>query len=159
MVITDFAQQGIADLRGAPGRLFVKNSVVRNNAGVGILAAGANSTNVSIENVHSINNAYGLATATGNVVKITRSVFSGNTTGVEADAGALVGVEHSTLNFNTTGVENVGSIWISDVEVAFNQTASSGSPLNSFGNNRIYANNSPGSGVSVGAASSDHGQQ
>jgi hypothetical protein len=159
VVISDFAQQGIADLRSAPGRLFVKNSMIRNIAGVGILAAGANGTNISIENVHSINNAYGLATATGNAVKITRSVFSGNTTGIEADGGAQVGVEHSTVNFNTTALQSNGAIWVSDVDVSFNQNAIAGSPVNSFGNNRFYANTSLGGTLAVGAASTDHGQQ
>ena len=48
---------------------------------------GRPANNVSIENVHSLNNGFGVATGTGNRVSITRSVFAGNTTaGVEGDA-------------------------------------------------------------------------
>jgi len=161
MVIMNHTQQGIADLRTTPGKLFIKNSVIRNNASVGIVVAASGGTNmVSIENVHSINNLYGLAVASGNQVKATRSVFSGNSTaGVEADPGGQVSVEHSTVNFNGTGLQTFGTIWAADTDVSFNQTANSGSPIQSFGNNRFYANTSPGVGVSVGPASTDHGQQ
>jgi hypothetical protein len=161
MVIMNHAQQGIADVRTIPGKLFIKNSVIRNNAGVGIAVAATGGTNMaSIENTHSINNLYGLATGNGNQIKITRSVFSGNTTaGIEADPGAQVGVEHSTVNFNGTGLQAYGTMWVGDSEVAFNQTGAAGTPVISFGNNRFYANVTPGPGVQVGAASTDHGQQ
>lgn len=160
VVIMNFTQQGVADVRTVPGKLFIKNSVIRNNAGVGIVVAATGGTNMaSIENTHSINNLFGLATGNGNQVKITRSVFSGNTYGVEADGGGQVGVEHSTVNFNGTGLGAFGTIWVSDTDVSFNQSAATGSPVISFGDNRFYANVTPLAGVSVGPASTDHGQQ
>jgi hypothetical protein len=160
MVIMNHAQQGVADVRTTPGKLFIKNSVIRNNAGAGIAIAATGGTNMaSIENTHSINNAFGIATGNGNQVKITRSVFSGNTYGVEADGGGQVGVEHSTVNFNGTGVGAFGTIWVGDTDVSFNQAAAAGSPVSSFGNNRFYANVTPLAGASVGVASTDHGQQ
>jgi hypothetical protein len=161
VVISNFTQQGVADVRTVPGKLFIKNSVIRNNAGPGIVVAATGGTNmVSIENVHSINNLFGLATGNGNQVKITRSVFSGNSTfGVEADPGGQASVEHSTVNFNGTGLGAYGTIWSADNDISFNQTISSGTPIISFGNNRVYANVSGGTGFSVGAASTDHGQQ
>jgi len=114
----------------------------------------------SIENTHSINNLYGFAMTTGNQAKITRSVFSGNSTaGIEADGGAQVGVEHSTVNFNGTGLQAFGTMWVGDSEVAFNQTGAVGTPVISFGNNRFYANTNPVPGVTVGPTSTDHGQQ
>jgi Right handed beta helix region len=161
MVIMNQTQQGVADLRTTPGKLFIRNSVIRNNAGVGIVAAASGGTNmVSIENVHSINNQFGVAAAAGNQVKITRSVLSGNSVaGIIADGGAQVSLEHSTVNFNGTGVVAGGTVWAGDTDVSFNQTTSSGSPIVSFGNNRFYANTNLGVGVSVGPASTDHGQQ
>jgi hypothetical protein len=161
MVIMNHAQQGIADLRTAPGKLFIKNSVIRNNTGVGILIAATGGTHrASIENTHSIGNLYGLAIGNGNQVKITRSLFSGNTfAGVEAGSGAQAGVEHSTINFNGTGLQAFGAIWIGDTDVSFNQTAASGSPPMSFGNNRFYANGTPLAGTFGGAPSTDRGQQ
>jgi hypothetical protein len=159
VVISNFTQQGVADVRTAPGRLFIKNSVIRNNAGVGILAAGTSGTNVSIENTHSINNAYGLATGAGNAVKITRSVFSGNSVGIEWDTGAQVGVDSTTVvNFNGYGLQTGGTIWFANTDISFNGAAISG-PTISFGDNRIYANTIGGTAPTVGAASSDHGKQ
>ena len=67
--------------------------MIRNVTGSGIAAAGANPNNVSIENVHSINNGFGVAATTGNRVSIKRSVMSGNTTaGVEGDLGSQIGL-------------------------------------------------------------------
>jgi hypothetical protein len=159
VVIMNFAQQGVADTRTPPGKLFIKNSVIRNNAGVGIAVAATGGTNVvSIENTHSINNLYGVATGNGNQIKITRSVFSGNSVaGIEADGGAQIGVEHSTVNFNGTGVQANGTIWLDDTEVSFNQSATSGTPT-SFGNNRFYANVTPPAGFFAGSPSTDRGQ-
>jgi hypothetical protein len=159
VVIMNFTQQGVADVRSTPGRLFIKNSVIRNNAGIGILAAGPNGTNVSIENTHSINNSLGLATPSGNAVKITRSVFSGNSTGIEADAGGQVGVDSTTVNFNSIGLQTGGTIWFADTDLSFNSFAALSGPTISFGDNKIYGNAQLGTPPTVGAASSDHGKQ
>jgi hypothetical protein len=160
VVISNFTQQGVADVRTVPGKLFIKNSVIRNNAGVGIVVAATGGTNMaSIENTHAINNLYGLAVASGNQIKVTRSVLSGNSTaGIVADPGAQVGVEHSTVNFNGTGLGAYGTIWIDDTDIAFNQAATAGTPV-SFGNNRFYANVSPPASLSsAGPNSTDRGQ-
>ncbi len=157
--IMNFVQQGVADLRTTPGKLFIKNSVIRNNAGVGIVVAATGGTNMaSIETTHSINNLYGLATGNNNQVKLTRSVISGNSTaGIEADPSGQVGVEHCTVNFNGTGLQANGTIWIGDSEIAFNQNATAGIPV-SFGNNRFYANVNPPVGFTAGSPSTDRGQ-
>jgi hypothetical protein len=159
MVISNFTQQGVADVRTVPGKLFIRNSVIRNNAGLGIVVAATGGTNVaSIENTHAINNLYGLAVASGNQIKVTRSVLSGNSTaGIVVDPGGQVGVEHSTLNFNGTALQAFGTIWIDDTDIAFNQAATAGTPV-SFGNNRFYANVSPPAALSSGPASTDRGQ-
>jgi hypothetical protein len=161
VVISDFAQHGIRDSRTTRGSLYVKDSVIRNNSGIGILAAGTGGGTGanSIDNVHSINNNYGVAVGAGNNVKIIRSVLSGNSTaGIEADQGAQVGVGSSTVSQNSTGLLASGTIFISDTDITFNSTAMTGS-VTSFGNNRIYGNAVAGSAPTVGAVSSDHGQQ
>ena len=96
-VISDFTTAGIQDSRTSTGgKLMIRNSVIRDVTGTGIGAGGAGPNNVTIENVHSINNGFGIAAATGNRVNIKRSVFSGNTTaGVEADLGGQVGMDNS----------------------------------------------------------------
>jgi hypothetical protein len=66
LVISDFSQQGIADARTTTGgKLIIRNSVIRNNTGAGISVGGAATNNASIENVHSINNGFGVATGNG----------------------------------------------------------------------------------------------
>jgi hypothetical protein len=160
VVISDFSQQGISDTRtNAGGKLFVRNSVSRNNSAAGISVAGAATNNATIENVHSVNNAFGVGTATGNNVTITRSVFSGNTTaGVEADSGAQVALDNSLVSANGTGLQNSGAMVLSNSEITFNTTGISSSTT-SFGNNRIFGNISAGITPTLGAASTEHGQQ
>jgi hypothetical protein len=159
-VISDFSQQGINDARTTTGgKLLIRNTVIRDNTLAGIVAAGAATNNVSIENVHSINNGFGLATATGNKVSIVRSVFAGNTTaGIEADVGGQVGVEGTAVTGNNIGLQNSGTMSVSNSEVSFNTTGASGA-FTSFGNNRIFGNTSAGTAPTVGAATTDHGQQ
>jgi hypothetical protein len=159
-VISDFSQQGINDARTAGGKLLIRNTVLRDNTLAGIVATGTGGTNnVSIENVHSINNGFGVATATGNKVSIVRSVFAGNTTaGIEADVGGQVGVDSTVVTGNNIGLQNSGTMSVSNSEVSFNTTGASGA-FTSFGNNRIFGNTSAGTAPTVGAATTDHGQQ
>jgi hypothetical protein len=159
-VIFDFVTAGIQDSRTTTGgKLMIRNTVVRDVTGTGIGAGGANPNNISIENVHSINNGFGVAAATGNRVSIKRSVFSGNTTaGVEADIGAQVGMDNSMVSGNATGLQNNGTMSFANSSIYFNTTGISGTTT-SFGNNRIQFNGAPGTAPSVGAPTTDHGQQ
>jgi hypothetical protein len=158
-VIFDFVTNGIADSRTSTGgKLLIRNSVIRDVTGSAILAAGANPNNVSIENVHAINSAFGVAAATGNKVSIARSVFSGNTTaGVEGDPGSQVGLENSLVSGNATGLQSNGTMSLSNTSIFFNTTGISGATT-SFGNNRIFGG-APGTAPTVGAATTDHSQQ
>jgi hypothetical protein len=160
LVISDFSQQGINDARTTTGgKLIIRNSVIRNNTGGGIVVQGAATNNASIDNVHSINNAFGVATGNGNNVAVTRSVFSGNTTaGVETDVGGQLAMDGSLVSGNSTGVQNNGTMVFSNSEISFNGTGIS-TASTSFGNNRIFGNTVAGTVPTVGAASSDHGQQ
>ncbi len=159
-VISDFSLQGISDTRStAGGKLLIRNSVVRNNTGAGIGVAGAATNNISLENVHSINNGFGVAAGNANNVGIARSVFSGNTTaGVEGDAGSQIGLDDSLVSGNATGLQSNGTMSISNSEISFNTTGITGATT-SFGNNRIFGNTGAGTVPTLGAASSDHGQQ
>jgi hypothetical protein len=158
-VISDFSLQGISDTRSTAGKLFIRNSVIRDSSGAGILAQGPSTNTVSLENVHSVNNAFGIATATGNRVSISRSVFSGNSTaGVESDAGGNVMVESSLVTGNGNGLQNAGTMGVADSEISFNTTGVSGATV-SFGNSRIFGNTAPGTAPSLLPPSSDHGQQ
>jgi hypothetical protein len=159
-VISDFSQQGISDARTTGGKLLIRNTVLRDNTLAGVVASGTGATiNVSMENVHSINNGFGVATATGNKVSIVRSVFAGNTTaGIEADVGGQVGVDSTAATGNNIGLQNSGTMSVSNSEISFNTTGASGA-FTSFGNNRIFGNTGAGTAPTVGAATTDHGQQ
>jgi hypothetical protein len=159
-VISDFVTNGIADTRTSTGgKLLIRNSVVRDVTGAAISPAGANPNNVSIENVHAINSGFGLAVGTGNKVSVARSVFSGNTTaGVEGDPGSQIGLENSLVSGNATGLQSNGTMSLSNTSIFFNTTGISGATT-SFGNNRIFGNGAPGTAPTVGAPTTDHGQQ
>jgi hypothetical protein len=158
-VITDFVTAGIADARTSTGgKLMIRNSVIRDVTGSAISAAGANPNNVSIENVHAINSGFGVAAATGNTVSIARSVFSGNTTaGVEGDVGSQIGLENSLVSGNATGLVSNGTMSLSNSSIFFNSTGITGATT-SFGNNRIFGG-AAGTAPTVGAPTTDHGQQ
>jgi hypothetical protein len=160
LMIMEFTQQGINDSRtGSGNKLFVRNTVVRNNTGVGICTCAGSMSNTILENVHSIGNGFGVAAAIGNQVMISRSVMSGNaTSGVEADVGASVFVDNTEITNNGTGLNANGTIALANSDIAFNTTGITGATT-SFGNNRIFGNNSPGTAPTLGAASTDHGQQ
>lgn len=159
-VITDFVTNGIADTRTSTGgKLLIRNSVIRDVTGAAISPAGANPNNVSIENVHAVNSGFGLAVATGNKVSVARSVFAGNTTaGVEGDPGSQIGLENTLVSGNATGLQSNGTMSLSNSSIFFNTTGISGATT-SFGNNRIFGNGAPGTAPTVGAATTDHGQQ
>jgi hypothetical protein len=161
VVVSDAQQQGILDQRsGGQTRLYLSDSIVSNNAGVGILIGAQGPTTTVLDNVRSENNAYGLAVATGNTVVINRSVMSGNTiTGVEGDPGSQIIVNNSSISHNATGIEGNAAVRLSNNEIAFNGTAISG-VTGTFGNNRFSGNNSPGTAPTpLGGASPDLGQQ
>jgi hypothetical protein len=160
-VVTQFAQQGILDLRtGGGSRLYIKDTTVSLNAGSGIALGAQGTSNTEIDNTTSINNQFGVSVATGNNAMIRRSVFSGNSTaGVEADGGAQLNVNDSTISGNATGVQVGGTIRLANSDIAFNTTGISGTAI-SFGNNRISGNNSPGTAPSpAGGAAAALGQQ
>ncbi len=158
-VISDFSQQGVVDARATGGKLLIRNSVIRNNTLAGIVVASTSGSTASIENVHSLNNGQGLATANLNKVSIVRSVFAGNTAaGIESDAGGQVGVDSTVATGNNIGVQNSGTMSVSNSEISFNTTGASGA-FTSFGNNRIFGNSLAGTAPTVGAATTAHGEQ
>jgi hypothetical protein len=141
-VIEGFPLKGILDERTSGlTRLAIKNTIVRNNASAGIVAAAAAKNSVVLENVHSVGNTYGLAVATGNNVVIDHSVMSENSVaGIEADPGAQVFVDTTRISHNASyGIYALGSVTIANSDIAFNNSSINGSTL-SFGNNRLVGN-------------------
>ena len=148
MVITDVAAQGVLDIRIHGGVLFIKNSLIRNSGGPGIVAATTGGPyGASIDNVRSLRNGFGIAVAAGNNVRINHSEFSNNGVGIEVDSGGQVGIDGSVLSFNGTGLQGSGNISFSNSDITFNTTAISGATF-SFGNNRIFGNSAAGTAPS-----------
>jgi Right handed beta helix region len=158
-VITQFTQQGISDVRTAGStKLFVRNTVIQNNAGAGVGLAATGPNNVVLDNVSSTNNLSGLTGATGNNVIAQHSVFSGNSSfGVQADAGSTMNVDNSAISNNGgTGVSASGTIRLSNSTVTFNIA---GGSFTSYGNNRTLGNGSDPTITNAGGASSDMGEK
>jgi hypothetical protein len=161
MMVWNFAGEGVRDARttGGGAKLHIRNSIIRDNAGVGIVVAGTVGVNAIVDNSQVHLNSFGIAVAANNTAMVNRSTFTGNGTGVEADANGSLSVDGSTISSNTTqGVlANAGStVRLSNNNIAFNATGVTGATT-SFGNNRIYP--TVGTVPTIGAASSDHGQQ
>jgi hypothetical protein len=155
-----FAGQGVLDQRSSPGKLIIKDTVISQNGGPGVVIVGATGNSALLDNVTSSGNKYGVAVAAGNSVSIVRSDIYGNSVaGVEGDGGSQITVDGSTINNNSIGIQSTQSIRLSNNNISFNVTAISGSS-GTFGNNRFSGNTSIGTAPSpLGGASSDFAQQ
>jgi hypothetical protein len=159
--VTGNVKQGISDARtDGSTMLNIKNTVIANNAGIGLNMAAQNN-NVVLDNVQSIKNDYGLTLAKTNTATVTRSVFSNNkSAGIEADSGAQLMLDNSVVSYNSSGLSTSGGpIALANTDVVFNGTGISGATT-SFGNNRIFGNTGAGMAPSfAGASSPAYGQQ
>jgi len=119
VVIDNFTQQAVADVRSGAGTLFVANSNFRNSA-VGIAVAGAAGTTAILDNVTSEGNSYGIAAGAGNRVTVSRSTISGNSAaGVEGDGGSLIIVDGSSINANAIAVQSASAVRLSNTNLVF----------------------------------------
>jgi Right handed beta helix region len=161
-VVTQFGQQGIADVRtNAGGQLFIKDTTTSLNTGSGISVAGATIDNAVLNNVVSVGNAFGVAAGAGSNVVVKRSVLDGNTTaGMTADVGGQITVDETSISGNAAGILSNGSnIRVSNSDINFNTGAAfSGSPV-TYGNNRAFGNGSVGTVSAAGGAVSNLGEQ
>src|SRR5882724_12969766 len=124
VVIDNFVQQAVADVRGNTGKLFVTNSNFRNN-GVGIgLAPTSGTLNVSIDNTAVEGNGIGIAAGPSVNVVVSRSVISGSSTnGIDAQGGQIA-VTSSTISSNNVGVQaSSGTVRLYDNNIMFNTSA------------------------------------
>jgi uncharacterized Zn-binding protein involved in type VI secretion len=144
-VIENFNQHGVDDVRTSGAtRLAVRNTVVRNNTGAGILLVAAAKNSVVLENVQLVGNAYGVGAASGNNAVVSRSVISQNSVaGVYTDPGATVMLDNSVISHNANyGIQANGTVVLANSDIMFNTSSISG-PTSSYGNNRIF-DNGPG---------------
>ncbi|MCA6121688.1 hypothetical protein J6500_07205 [Bradyrhizobium sp. WSM 1704] len=138
VVIDNFVQQAVGDVRTGAGKLFVTNSNFRNN-GVGMgMAPTSGTLNVSVDGTAIEGNGIGIAAASNVNVVISRSVISGNSTnGIDAQGGQMA-VMNSTISSNNVGVQvSSGTVRLYDNSIMFNTTAAISGATTSFGLNRI----------------------
>jgi hypothetical protein len=153
-LIDGFTQFGISNT-AVGGRLYVKNTVIRNNfgTGVGIAPSGANPLlKATLENVSVFDSNTGYGFGNGVQVLMKTSAAVGNAgAGVEADAGALVAISSSTISGNGTGIlaNTGGTVRVGNSDIAFNTTGLSGT-IQSFVNNSITNNGAGGTITPVG---------
>ncbi len=181
VTVSNFAENGINDHRTSNSvpttYTFVKNSVMRNNEQSGIVAESVTTNYVTLENVLSTGNGYGVYVASRDV-GISRSVLSGNATAGVTAVGGNVLVDYTVITGNGTGIQAYGSagsngpggaigpftVIIANSDIYFNTTgidnASGATGVVSYGTNKIYGNGSPGYAPDIGGAITyDHGQQ
>jgi len=141
VVIDNFTQQGVADVRTNSGTLFITNSNFRNNgiAGIGLGASGG-VLSVAIDNTVLEGNGIGIATAPSINIMVSRSVISGNATnGIEAYGGQIT-VSNSAISSNNVGVQSsAGTVRLYNNDIMFNTSNGINGPTTLFGLNRITA--------------------
>ena len=146
--------RGISDERTTGGRLFVSNTVVRNNTAGGIVivpASGSTRINASLENALVDGNGGGVSARTGSLATISNSVITGNDAfGLNAEEAAgntEVNVDGCIISHNDTGVlvrTGTPTVRLSNATIVRNTVGiqlTSGT-VASFVNNRIAANGS-----------------
>ena len=136
--IGGFTTSGIEFTPSAGGRLIVKGTAIRNNAGTGIHVTS--SATATIEKSQVSGSAVGLDAGGTARVSVHDSVFAGNGTGIQAAGAAEVNVDHGLIANNGVGVQANSTVRLSEVMVSDNTTGVAGSVV-SFGNNRIAAGN------------------
>jgi Right handed beta helix region len=157
--IIGFNHDGINIALGAPGFVAINNTTIKNVNTTGIGVGGTAATGVSIDNVLIYGSGYGLGVAAGNNATISRSVVANTAnSGIISDPGSRLMVDFTEISNNGTGISSSGTVALGNTDIISNGTGISGATT-SFGNNRIFGNTSPGTAPTVGAASSDHGQQ
>jgi hypothetical protein len=155
--IFGFTQNGIniALNQATAASAHILNSVVKNNAGVGIRAtnAVAPAVQVGIANTAVILDSIGIEAADHSRVAVREAVIENATNhGVQSDSPAAdsqLTLDHSDVSFNNNGLTASagGAIAVANTKIAFNSGTAmnqSGGTITSFGTNRIHTNGATG---------------
>jgi hypothetical protein len=164
--------RGIEDVRSVDGDLYVSDTVIRNNAGSGIVvlpSSGTPTLRSFINNCQIVQNGTGAGgvggIGTGYVLvglnlkgSISNSNISKNTTiGIGGEGGAKIAVTNCIVHQNGTGIDSNGAataVTVARTNVHGNTTNGlgfSGGTILSYGNNEVSGNtgnNGPFSGGS-----------
>lgn len=150
-VIDGFAHAAIDFQQTA--KLFVKDTIVRNNGQSIYAAIYINGGTVSIDHCRVEKNGYGIVVDGDGQITISDSVISGNVqTGLWARERGYIYIENSMVTNNETGI-GVGSGTVGGVAVVSNTSivlnryglSTAAGAIWSFGNNRLAGNGDDGS--------------
>ena len=151
-VIFDFRAgngRGISDERSGSGNLFVLDTIVKNNSGVGIAVIGNGATKATLDNVRTLTNSNGVIVSqtANNTLTARNCVANSNVAiGFSAQSGAQMDLINCQASLNATGVDSASGalIRMSRNTVSRNTTNGlglSGGLIQSYGNNEVSANN------------------
>ena len=148
--------RGISDERTVAGRLWVQDTLVKNNSGQGIIINGVGGViKATLDNVRSVNNNVGmLVSQTNNFLVLRNSVATNNTaSGIAADTGARMDVINCMSDHNGTGInsDSGADVVVGRTTITRNTTNGlgfSGGTIKSYGNNEVSGN--AGGGASNG---------
>jgi hypothetical protein len=152
--IYGFNTNGIQDARTGGGKLNVKNTTIYNlaNAGIVIGSAGAARLDAAIVESDISFAKSGIAVSNGAHVTVKRTTVSNitfNALDVET-AGTVTNFDDGILSNSGTGIFTSGltagsGLFLSNTDIVNNTTGANGT-WNSYLNNRISGNGSPGTG-------------
>ncbi len=152
-VIFRFANEGVrwATTTGTSGRLNIRNSVIRDNTGDAVFAsAAAGQVKGTFENSSFIGSGNGVHAAINSRLTADQCQFSGNSSnGILADGSVgVMRVSNSAIHNNGTNGVNASSgvVGINSCDIYNNlgTGASGGAAIETYGNNRIFANGTDG---------------
>jgi len=154
--------RGISDERTVGGKLYVLNTIIKNNSGIGAVMGtnGAQAINAVFDTCQFINNNIGLDASTAAQVTVVNSTAALNTgAGFFAESSgtaSVLNLQKIIASHNGTGVQANpgGTVRISDVQVTNNAAGLNiaGGTVNSYGNNNITGNtgsNGPPNGTPI----------
>jgi hypothetical protein len=160
--IFGFTQNGIdiALNQSTQGTVHVLNTVLRNNAGVGIKASNALTPPVQVGIAHSTVSldTIGVEATTHSRVAIKNSIMeNASGSGVQADsttADAQISMDDSDVSFNVNGITGStgGAVAVANTKVAYNSGTAmnqAGGFVNSYGTNRVHTNTTTGTFTTI----------
>jgi hypothetical protein len=150
---------GILDARSR-GEMVIRNTTVRDNGANGISVPNTTGSHRSmISNTRVINSNNGIIAGSNSSMQLSHVVVSNNlTAGLVVNASGLMDVDSTVITHNGVGLQVNGTLRLSNSDVGFNTTGSTGT-ISSFTNNRFSNNGALGTITPIGSTTNPTGQQ
>jgi hypothetical protein len=112
-----------------------------------------------ISNTRVINSNNGIIAGSNSSMQLSHVVVSNNlTAGLVVNASGLMDVDSTVITHNGVGLQVNGTLRLSNSDVGFNTTGSTGT-ISSFTNNRFSNNGALGTITPIGSTTNPTGQQ